>query len=114
MISIAKKGLLALMVAVLFAGCGKSDEELVLGNWEYEGGGYPMLTFNPDGTFEEAFEANDIATGTWSIDGKTLIQINDGETDEIRQTIEELDENKLYLILGGQFRMSYQRKDSSE
>ena len=93
--------LAVLLVAALFAGCGKSGNKAVLGKWvwEYEGLGEMMsFTFNADGTGAlESFGESEAFT--YKVSGSKLLMTKDGETDSVDFRI---DGNTLILDLDGE------------
>ena len=112
MIRYSRSLVLPLFLAFIMTACGTSQEDMIIGAWEMEEGGYPMVTFNADGTFWEAIDATDESTGTWTIKDAVLNMTNDMDgAAQLSQKIEELTETKLSVIFLEQYRIVYKKRE---
>ena len=105
-----KKHLFLLLATPLFLlGCGKSNEELLVGTWKEIETGESILIYNENHTYDFSYVDGRKEKGTWRIDGDILYSTEEGSEEELNETLSEIDEKQLTVVIADMFQTKYKR-----
>ncbi len=94
---------------LVLASCGNKNEELIVGTWKEVDTGESISHYYKDGTFLDELDNGKDERGTYYIDGDEIVQVYEGETDELRSTLSILDETTLQMQFMDMFQTTYER-----
>ena len=94
---------------VLFAACGKSNEELLVGTWNEHETGNAVVSYKTDHSYLVEYEDGSTEDGKWRVDGDMLFMTESGSDEELESKITTLDDETFTEEIGGMFQTTYKR-----